>query len=143
MDVRRFSLKKTYGKNCPHTFLSRLFHKKSLHSTDEKHQGDFMQVDIRKDNSTLTLKLEGRLDTLSAPELDAGLKNSLEGIELLILDFSRLQYVSSAGLRVILSAQKQMTARNGKMIVRDVNPGVLDILEMTGFAGILTIETTR
>lgn len=95
----------------------------------------------KREGATLTLGFEGRLDALSAPEFDSILKNSLEDIDLLILDFSDLHYVSSAGLRVILLAQKEMNARNGKMIVKDVSLGVREVLEMTGFAGILTIES--
>ena len=86
------------------------------------------------------LKLEGRLDTNTAPQLEEELNISLPDIKELVLDFKLLTYVSSAGLRVILSAQKMMLAAGGNMAVRNVNESVMDIFEMTGFTGILTIQ---
>ena len=87
----------------------------------------------------LTIALEGRLDTMTAPELEAALKTALEGVEELTFDFEKLDYISSAGLRVLLTAQKTMN-RQGSMKVVHANEIVMEIFEATGFADILTIE---
>lgn len=92
-----------------------------------------------KNESQLTIKLEGRLDTISAPQLEKEMQQALSGIQELVLDLSQLAYLSSAGLRVILSAQKVMN-RQGKMIVRHVPDMIMEIFEVTGFSEILTIE---
>jgi len=95
---------------------------------------------IRKQNGTeLEIALEGRLDTMTAPELEAELTKSMEGAESLILDFGKLEYISSAGLRVLLSAHKAMSGKGG-MKVTNVNEIVGEVFEVTGFADILTIE---
>lgn len=87
--------------------------------------------------SAMNVALEGRLDTTTAPELEAELQ--LDGITELVLDFEKLDYVSSAGLRVLLAAQKVMN-RQGSMLIRNVNEGIMEIFEITGFIDILTIE---
>ena len=91
------------------------------------------------EGSKLTLALEGRLDTTTAPQLESEVKGILAGVTELELDFSKLEYLSSAGLRVILAAQKVMR-KQGKMVVRHVNETILEIFEVTGFRDILTIE---
>ena len=91
------------------------------------------------DEQALTVALEGRLDTTTAPELEADLKNSLDGLTVLILDFEKLEYISSAGLRVLLSAQKVMN-RQGTMKVIHVGEVIKEIFDVTGFSDILTIE---
>lgn len=98
-------------------------------------------MDILKEQqgSDLTVRLKGRLDTNTAPQLERELKSALAGVEELTLDFEALDYVSSAGLRVILGAQKQMN-RQGGMVIRHVNDDVMEVFEMTGFVDILTIE---
>ncbi len=83
--------------------------------------------------------LEGRLDTVTAPDLEKDLKATLDGISDLTLDFEKLAYISSAGLRVLLSAQKQMS-RQGSMRLLNVNETIMEIFEVTGFSEILTIE---
>ena len=98
-----------------------------------------MNIQKNVDGQTLTLALEGRLDTTTAPELETVVRISLDGVTKLILDLSQLDYLSSAGLRVLLSAQKQMN-RRGKMIVRHVCETVMEVFNMTGFSDILTIE---
>ena len=98
-----------------------------------------MTIKKNLENETLTLEIEGRLDTMTAPELEAELKQSLEGITTLILDMAELAYVSSAGLRVILGAQKQMS-KQGSMVIRNVNDAVMEVFDVTGFVDILTIE---
>lgn len=98
-------------------------------------------MDINKsvEGKTLTLALTGRLDTSTAPQLEAELRDSLPGISSLILDFQALEYLSSAGLRVILTAQKTMN-RQGSMVIRNVNETIMEVFEVTGFSDILTIE---
>ena len=98
-----------------------------------------MQINAARNDSVLVLALEGRLDALTSPELENALNNSLSGIDSLVLDFSKIEYVSSAGLRALLSAHKRMSAQGG-MKVTNVNEGVLEILKMTGFTDILSIE---
>ncbi|MBS6762798.1 MAG: STAS domain-containing protein [Clostridium sp.] len=98
-----------------------------------------MTINKTEDGSTLVLALEGRLDTTTAPELEAVLKESLNGVGALVLDMEGLVYLSSAGLRVILGAQKQMN-RQGTMVVRYVNDTIMEVFEVTGFTDILTIE---
>lgn len=87
----------------------------------------------------LTLQLGGRVDTTTAPQLETVLSESLDGIKELVLDFDQLDYLSSAGLRVILVAQKQMN-KQGSMMIRHVNETIMEVFEVTGFADILTIE---
>ncbi len=98
-------------------------------------------LNITKDTNgnELKLGLEGRLDTVTAPELEEQIKSGLDSIETLIFDLSKLEYISSAGLRVLLSAQKIMN-KQGKMIVKNVSEEVNEILEVTGFLDILTVE---
>ena len=98
-----------------------------------------MQVNKTVNGTELLLAVEGRLDTATAPQLEAELKASLEGVETLIFDFAALEYLSSAGLRVLLAAQKTMN-RQGSMVVRNVNETITEIFEVTGFCDILTVE---
>lgn len=98
-----------------------------------------MNINKTTDNLTLNIALEGRLDTTTAPQLEAELKQSIGGSTELILDFKKLEYLSSAGLRVLLAAQKAMD-RQGRMVVRNVNEIIAEVLEITGFSDILTIE---
>ncbi len=98
-----------------------------------------MTINRKKDGAVLTLAVEGRLDTITAPELEAALGEELDGVEELIFDFSALEYISSAGLRVLLSAQKQMNGQ-GTMKVTGVGEVIMEIFEVTGFADILTVE---
>ncbi len=98
-----------------------------------------MVITKNTEGEKLTLHVQGRLDTTTAPQLEAELKSSLTGVSELVLDFAELEYISSAGLRVLLSTQKIMS-RQGSMIVRHVNEDIMDVFELTGFADILTIE---
>lgn len=98
-----------------------------------------MTINKNQNGSTLTIALEGRLDTTTAPMLEQELKDSLNDATELILDFSGLDYISSAGLRVLLSTHKAMN-RKGGMKVTHVNEVVNEVFEVTGFADILTIE---
>ena len=98
-----------------------------------------MTINKITNGNELTIMIEGRLDTVTAPTLEAEIKESIDGVEMLILDFVALDYISSAGLRVILAAQKIMN-KQGKMIVKNVNEIVNEIFEITGFCDVLTIE---
>ena len=98
-----------------------------------------MTINKKLSGAELTVTLSGRLDTTSAPQLENELKENLTGVEHLVLDFAGLEYLSSAGLRVLLGAQKQMN-KQGDMVVRNVNEAISEIFEITGFADILTIE---
>ena len=91
------------------------------------------------ENENVTISLEGRLDTTTAPELETELKDSLGGAASLTLDMEKLEYISSAGLRVLLAAQKTMN-KQGEMKVVRVNQTIMEIFEVTGFSDILTIE---
>ena len=98
-----------------------------------------MKIHQTRTGNELVIALEERLDTLTAPELEATLKTALNGVESLVFDFSKLDYISSAGLRVLLSAQKVMN-RQGSMKVTHVNETIMEVFEVTGFADILTVE---
>lgn len=97
-----------------------------------------MNIKETKNGTALTLEIEGRLETTTAPELDSVVKTKLDGVTSLTFDFSRLDYISSAGLRVLLTAQKIMN-RQGEMKVIGANEIVLEIFEITGFSDILTL----
>ena len=98
-----------------------------------------MTITKNLNGNALEIVLEGRLDTMTSPELEAELNNSLGSAESLTLDFSKLDYISSAGLRVLLSAHKVMLSKGG-MKVKNVNEIVREVFDVTGFADILTIE---
>jgi len=98
-----------------------------------------MNIEKTTNGNELVLAIEGRLDTTTAPELESEIKASIDGVEALVLDFANLEYISSAGLRVILSAQKQMN-KQGSMVIKNVSSDVLEVFEITGFTDILTIE---
>ena len=97
-----------------------------------------MTINKIKDGSKLTISLEGKLDTKSAPELDSVLKNETEGITDLRLEMDGVKYISSAGLRVLLAAEKLMR-KNGKILITCCNDNILEIFDMTGFTDLLTI----
>jgi anti-sigma B factor antagonist len=98
-----------------------------------------MNISKKQDGNNLTINLEGRLDTTTAPQLEEELKTSLDGVSDLFFDLESLDYISSAGLRVLLSAQKIMN-RQGTMVIKNVKPEIMEIFEVTGFVDILTIE---
>ena len=98
-----------------------------------------MIIQQTRNHKELLIALEGRLDTMTAPELEAALKDALNGVEELTFDFEKLDYISSAGLRVLLATQKTMN-RQGSMKVKNVNEIIMEIFEVTGFSDILTIE---
>ena len=98
-----------------------------------------MTIEKNLNGSELMITIIGRLDTTTAPQLEAEFKQNISGVEKLILDFASLDYLSSAGLRVLLAAQKVMN-KQGEMIIRNVNETIQEIFEVTGFVDILTIE---
>ncbi len=98
-----------------------------------------MTVTLNRNGEELTVAIEGRLDTLTSPELEEKLEPELEETDKLVLDLSTLEYISSAGLRVLLSAAKAMDD-NGEMVVTNVRPEVMDVFEVTGFTDFLNIE---
>lgn len=99
-----------------------------------------MEMNIKTNGSEMVVSLDGRLDTSTAPEMEKNLGPQLEGIDSLILDFEKLHYISSAGLRVLLSTQKKMNAKKGTMVIRNVNEMNMEVFEVTGFLDILTVE---
>lgn len=98
-----------------------------------------MELTKIKLENKLNITIAGRLDTTTAPKLENELKDSLDGVTELVLDFEKLEYVSSAGLRVLLSAQKVMN-KQGKMVIHNVCPDIMEVFDITGFSDILTIE---
>ena len=98
-----------------------------------------MTIDKKAEGKRLELKVSGRLDTMTAPELENVIKNSLDGVEELVLDFEKLEYISSAGLRVVLGARKEM-GESGSFAVKNLCSDVREIFDITGFSDIITIE---
>lgn len=98
-----------------------------------------MTIEKRSENEKTTLAIAGRLDTTTAPQLEKELDSVLEGTKELVFDMNGLEYISSAGLRIILKAQKAMNAK-GSMKLIGVNDSIMEIFEITGFADIITIE---
>jgi len=98
-----------------------------------------MTIKKTAEGAKLTMALEGRLDTTTAPQFEAEIQSSLAGVTELVLDFAELTYISSAGLRVLLSAQKRLN-KQGTMVIRHVNETIAEVFEITGFIDILTVE---
>ncbi|MBQ7715049.1 MAG: STAS domain-containing protein [Clostridia bacterium] len=98
-----------------------------------------MTINKNLEGSKLTIALEGRLDTTTSPQLETELRNSVNDVTELVFDFAGLDYISSAGLRVLLSAQKVMN-KQGKMTITNVKPDIMEIFDVTGFVDILNIE---
>ena len=98
-----------------------------------------MTLEIKRNTDEITMEITGRLDTTTAPALDKAINENLNDVKSLILDFKNLEYISSAGLRVLLSAQKKLP-QNCTMKLKNVCEEVMDVFEITGFADILTIE---
>lgn len=96
-----------------------------------------MQIEKKLEGGKLTLKVSGRLDTNTSPDLEAAIK--LDGVSEVVFDFAGLEYISSAGLRILLATQKAMMACDGKMAVANPNAMVLGVFDMTGMSGALTI----
>lgn len=99
-----------------------------------------MTINKTEENGIITLALEGRLDTTTAPELEAVLIPALDECEEMTMDFENLAYLSSAGLRVLLAGQKKANKLRKELVLKNVNETIMEVFEMTGFADILTIE---
>lgn len=98
-----------------------------------------MNIQKTVSGTTLTVALEGRLDTTTAPKPEEELRSSVDGITRLVFDVEKLEYISSAGLRVLLAMQKLMN-QQGEMVLQNVNEAVMEVFEVTGFSDILRIE---
>ena len=98
-----------------------------------------LNIEKKSEGNNLTIELTGRLDTTTAPDLEKEVKGNIEGVESLVFEFNALEYISSAGLRVLLSAQKIMN-KQGEMVVKNVSDDLKEIFEITGFSDILNIE---
>lgn len=98
-----------------------------------------MTIEKQMQDGVINIKVSGRLDTTTAPDLEKEIKDTVTGCEELVLDFSDLEYISSAGLRVLLATQKKMN-EDGSLKVTGVNETVMEVFEVTGFSDILTIE---
>ena len=99
-----------------------------------------MNISRTRENGILTIALDGKMDITTAPDLEQVVMNDLDGVTRLIMDFEKLTYISSAGLRVLLIAQKKMTGKGGSMKVVHVNEMVMEVMTAMGFADIMTIE---
>ena len=98
-----------------------------------------LNIEKEKDQKSLKIAVEGRLDTTTAPDLERAIKEDIDDVDSLLIDLEKLEYISSAGLRVLLAAQKIMN-RQGSMIIRNVKPDIVEIFDVTGFVDILNIE---
>ncbi len=98
-----------------------------------------MNISCIKENDKLTVLVEGRIDTVTAPTLESEINNNLGSMSNLVIDFEKVEYISSAGLRILLYFTKEMNKRNG-MVLRNVCSDVMEVFEITGFSDILTIE---
>ena len=99
-----------------------------------------MNLTSSKNENILTVSVQGSIDTVTAPELDKYLQENIEGITELVFDFSAVDYISSAGLRVVMMANQNMEECDGSLTVRNVNEDVMEVFEMTGFDSLLNFE---
>ncbi len=99
-----------------------------------------MTIQQTKDGETLTMAIEGRIDTLTAPELKTQIEGAIDGVMDLILDFSKVDYISSAGLRSLMTAQNWMDARDGSMVIRNASKNIQGIFKVTGLDSFLVLE---
>ncbi len=99
-----------------------------------------LQIKKEMENNDLLVSLQGRLDTGTAPDLENALKDEMDNVKSLTIDMKELEYISSAGLRVLLSLQKTMN-KQGSMVIKNVSEEIMEIFEITGFTDILTIES--
>jgi anti-sigma B factor antagonist len=112
---------------------------KQFESKTKTRGGKSMNIKKNAEGEKLTISIEGRLDTTTAPDAEKEIKESTENVKDLVLDFEKLEYISSAGLRVVLGAQKMMN-KKGKMTIRNANEMVMEVFELTGLADVFTIE---
>ena len=99
-----------------------------------------MEIKMKKDGTEMTVTVTGKLDTSTSPELNKALDGKLTGLKRLVFDFKELKYISSAGLRVVLTAMQTLSNQGGETVVKDATSGVLEVFEMTGLIDDLLIE---
>lgn len=99
-----------------------------------------MNINITRDGNELTVELEGRLDTITSPDLEEELEDKIEGIEKLVFDLGGLEYISSAGLRVLVGAAQAIDENDGDMVIRNLTVPVRDVFDVTGFSDAFDIE---
>ena len=99
-----------------------------------------MTMNNQLDGTSLTIAIEGRIDTQTAPQLEENIKNSIDGVTSLVLDFTQVGYISSAGLRAVLAAQNWMDAKGGSMVIRGAAKNIVGVFKVTGFDTFLTME---
>ena len=99
-----------------------------------------MTMNNQQDGTNLTIAIEGRIDTQTAPQLEENIKNSIDGVTSLVLDFTQVGYISSAGLRAVLAAQNWMDAKGGSMVIRGAAKNIVGVFKVTGFDTFLTME---
>ncbi len=99
-----------------------------------------MTMNNQLDGTSLTIAIEGRIDTQTAPQLEENIKNSIDGVTSLVLDFTQVGYISSAGLRAVLAAQNWMDAKGGSMVIRGAAKNIVGVFKVTGFDTFLTLE---
>ena len=99
-----------------------------------------MTMNNQQDGTNLTIAIEGRIDTQTAPQLEENIKNSIDGVTSLVLDFTQVGYISSAGLRAVLAAQNWMDAKGGSMVIRGAAKNIVGVFKVTGFDTFLTLE---
>lgn len=99
-----------------------------------------MTINVAKNGSVVTISPEGRIDSVTAPEFGKSVETNIAGMKSLVIDFAKLEYISSAGLRVLLSSKKAMDAAGGDMKLKNVGDAIMDVLNITGFVDLLTIE---
>ncbi len=99
-----------------------------------------MEVELNEEQSRLFMKIEGRLDTKTAPELEEKINKMIEQVSSIFMDFTELEYISSAGLRVLLRTHKAMKAKKGSLVIRGANEEVREVFTITGFSDILRLE---
>ena len=99
-----------------------------------------MTINMQREDTTLIMEIEGRIDTQTSPDLQEVVETSLEGVDLLVLDFKKVIYISSAGLRTVLDAQNRMDEKGGEMIIRNANKNIVGIFKVTGFDTFLTLK---
>ena len=99
-----------------------------------------MTMNNQLDGTSLTIAIEGRIDTQTAPQLEENIKSSIDGVTSLVLDFTQVGYISSAGLRAVLAAQNWMDAKGGSMVIRGAAKNIVGVFKVTGFDTFLTME---
>ena len=120
-------------------FIEKQYQVKTAQNLILQEETDMLNIKKKTEGSAMTVTLTGRLDTTTAPQLESELKAELDGVDSLVMDFEKLEYISSAGLRVLLSAQKIMSGKGG-MVIRHVSDVIMEIFDVTGFSDILSIE---